>query len=310
VEVTSRADWLVDGLSALPNVFVSASPQWSDEHEYRYPVTARLVGHYPAWFPASDRLNEDQRANWLPPYYEIMRCLLTIEVPTEQDVRNFAPQKEVRLVETFRSTLGVRASLVVYPTEVRADGMWDVCYVWEPEGGRLLSPEDYAAELNKERDPRAEDEPQIKEINRSINDLFQRWTRTMMSGQFSINDLDALWLRRKAPGYAVLLELKRGTTRSSSVAGWQPYLDDVPNYLLMKSVTRHGAPNFDVTIQYRPDDPGRLAVHTVTLLSRMHIVGFRKILAADSGPECISLLDTHLDAIADDAYTSGHRRAR
>lgn len=239
-----------------------------------------------------------------------MRCLLTIEVPTEQDVRDFTPEKEVRLVETFRSTLGVRVSLVVYPNEVRADGMWALCYVWEPESGRLLSPEHYAAELNKERDPRSEDEPHIKDINRSMNDLFQRWTRTMMSGQFSINDLDALWLRRRTPGYAVLLELKRGATRSSSVDAWRPYLDDVANYLLMKSVTRHGAPSFDATIQYRPDEPGRLAVHTVTLLSRMHIVGFRKIVAADTGPGCVALLDTHLEAIADNAYSSSQRRAR
>lgn len=45
MEITSRGDWLVDGLSALPNAFVSASPHWSQEHAYRYPVTARLVGH-------------------------------------------------------------------------------------------------------------------------------------------------------------------------------------------------------------------------------------------------------------------------
>src|SRR2546430_12686006 len=45
-----------------------------------------------------------------------------------------------------------------------------------------VAPKDYAAILNKLRDPSASDEPsEVKPINSTMNDVFQRWTRTYLT---------------------------------------------------------------------------------------------------------------------------------
>ncbi|WP_235201209.1 hypothetical protein, partial [Pseudomonas aeruginosa] len=107
-----------------------------------------------------------------------------------------------------------------------------------------------------------------KAINKSLNDVFQIFTRSLVSWQFSINDVDVLVT---APGGVIFLELKR-----SSVTPWQPYLDDAANYLLMRSLTRLVPKGIDFTLRYDLDRPTEVEVHTILGISREVIPGFRK----------------------------------
>ena len=154
---------------------------------------------------------------------------------------------------------------------------------------KAVDPTDFASELNKRRGGRSEDEPEvIKKINKTENDVFQNFTRTMLSRQFSINDIDVLV---KTPRGIATLELKR-----SSKNPWSPYLDDVPNYLLLRSLSIKLSSAIDFTIHYDQDQPGEIEIHTILSISRDSIPGFSKLISASDANSAISIL---LDTLKD-----------
>jgi len=63
-----------------------------------------------------------------------------------------------------------------------------------------------------------------KTINRSVNDAFQAWTRTHLTRNCVVNDLDALLIGKDAQ---TVCELKRV---KAALTDWKPYLDDYHNY--------------------------------------------------------------------------------
>lgn len=340
---TVRNDWLPNAL-ARAGFFVSGSPISSRRcgvGEGR--VTIRFIGH----FPLAMHTAEGERFRGLPSHYELMQGLVTVEMPTQQEVSAFVASADlVTLVERLRRLFETPIAVVVYAStsqtgpqggQAIGDPLWvrdlDHADGWSHEG--IISPTDYAARINGRRAPVLGDDPQIKPVHISLNDAFQDWTRNYLSSQLSINDIDALRMQEPAsePPRVLIVELKRSLI---GLETWMPYLDDIPNFMLTKAVARKHVQRraLDVTIQYQAPRPGQqvdrpwredaVGLHGVTAVSYEGITGFRKIVQADQTAwtqepaatrdrakhaAVVAAITAELAQIMDEAYTSNNRRS-
>jgi hypothetical protein len=296
---TARDDWFTEALANTPGAFVSGSPAFAARTGLQSQPIARVIGHFPRWFPASAPTPAGL-THWLPPYYEIMQGLLSIGVPTKEDVENHVPSsKELALAETLQARLGIPFAVLTYADGGGGTEIPQLLAITDVgTSTRLVAAANLAEELNRRRDPDSVTPPQVKPINASMNDALQRWTRSMLSSEFAVTDIDALLILGKSTW---LLELKR------SREPWHPYVDDVPNYLLAKSVTRRSAGACDLTINYLRDLEGHAAVHALLHVARDRVVGFKKSFAHATASSCIESIREWLGTI-DETYTSDNTR--
>jgi hypothetical protein len=70
----------------------------------------------------------------------------------------------------------------------------------------------------------------VKPINKSVNDLFQTWSRAYLNPYCVVNDIDAI---AKGLKTEKIIELKRPV---ESVADWKPYKNDLRNYQRSKEL--------------------------------------------------------------------------
>lgn len=295
---TKRKDWLTEGLSAEDKVFVSGSDAFSERIGATGQLTLRIFGHHPLnETPPSD---PTERRTWLPSYYKIPFVVLTCEMERQDAVDSFNPYAERRIRDYLSNALGLPTYLVAYSRDNL--NLAEAFHITSPNNvSELQTPSDFANQINRLRAGRLEDEPEDrKAINKSLNDVFQIFTRSLVSWQFSINDVDVLVT---APGGVIFLELKR-----SSVTPWQPYLDDAANYLLMRSLTRLVPKGIDFTLRYDLDRPTEVEVHTILGISREVIPGFRKKV---SGPNECSVIKEVLALLRDpDIQAYGSQKSR
>ncbi len=103
----------------------------------------------------------------------------------------------------------------------------------------------------------------FKDINKSINDSFQKWTRFHLSKYLVINDFDMI-----IPSKSLIIELKRVVER---IEDWRPYLDDKGNYLALSKIcsTNHLRMH---TIAYNYDRE-IIAIHDLITINDHIIVG-------------------------------------
>jgi hypothetical protein len=284
---TKRDDWFTNELAKQRTIFVSGSEDFSSRVKSAGLLTLRVFGHHPASVPPPT--DKYERKKWLPPFYTIPFCILTCELKEQQDVSEFFPAQEEKIRNYIASRLKLPVYLVVYSADnLRLSGAF---FVIDPDGqSRTVVPALFAEELNTKRNGRAEDEPEKhKELNKSENDVFQQFTRTLISWQYSINDVDALFAM---PDRIALLELKR-----SSVNPWRPYLADVPNYLLMRSLSFMSDQTFDLTVHYDEKVEGKLDIHTISQISRDALPGSSiSIERSDAYSAVQSLLNLVKDA--------------
>lgn len=276
---TQRSDWLTDDLAGRNKVFVSGSPKCSSRMKAAGLLTLRLFGHHPA--NVTPPKNSNERRTWMPPYYELPFAVLTCELPDGTAVISFDPKVEETVRSYFQKAIGIPIYLVGYSADNKDLSL--SFYVSNPSGmASMMMPKDYAQEINKLRVGYSDEEPsEIKEINKTLNDVFQRFTRSMVSWQYSINDLDALVA---VPGGIAFLELKR-----SSKKLWSPYVNDAPNYLLMRSLTRKSPSGVDFTLRY-DEDSTKIDVHTLLDVSREVIPGYSVTFSGVDGGATVDAL--------------------
>ena len=234
---TARSDWFSDELARREGCFVSASETTSARFVERGLVTVRLVGHFPPEFPPPQ--DAALRRQWIPPYYRLLMLFVAVEFEAQSSVDAFSPSSRLsRLRAWLAATFAVPTAIVAFAREATEEGLFPSLWVHDPglvEPAAVVDPYTYADRLNRRRNPLVGDDPtQVKPINKSINDMFQRWTRAYLTGQLSINDLDAI-VHLDAPSRVFILEVKR-----SNVSNWTPDLNDVPNFMLMKAASRQG----------------------------------------------------------------------
>lgn len=301
---TERDDWLSDTL-AKAKYFVSGSPVTSKDYVDSGLVTLRFAAHHPAGIQRPKELASDYRRIWLPSHYDLMMSFLAIELEDEEQVTQFQPkQKLLTLASYINKLFSIPVSIVAFSSDT--PGKLNERF-WVRDAGvkvdGLISPAEYARLLNEMRNPLDWDEPQKKDLNRSLNDHFQMWTRAYLSGQLSINDVDALkTIERKGSDNIILIcELKRP---KEDVESWMPYLNDVPNFMLAKSIARSSGNAIDVTIQYNNNQEKKISVHIITHVTKERITGFRKVIAGESREEIVTNIQKYISDICDRVYTS------
>lgn len=256
--------------------FVSGNHALSKKHfGLAVPIRLRIAGHHPPEIP------RDQSADWLPPYYVIMKGFVTVEIahlsltPT---ICSTIDKLKIFANKLF-TALNSPGALVIYSSIEDNEGIPSFFWVYDTQlsiEGEEIDPRDYAKKINEQRNPSEQGEPgKIKKMNSNINDPFQKWTRSLISKQFSFCDVDVLvasndWKK------IYIIELKK-----SKVKDWMPYLDDAPNYLLFQSIKRLSKEDVDVrdyVIHYDYSDESFLDAYILDKISRKEITGVYKRL--------------------------------
>jgi len=117
----------------------------------------------------------------------------------------------------------------------------------------------------------------VKAENQSINDSFQSWTRSNLSGFLTINDFDSLCLKEKDSSLHVL-ELKRVQEEPEE---WCPYLDDFSNYYACQKISGR---KFRVIV-YNELSITKVAVFKFDEIEKHKFVGRRWVVSTSScGP--------------------------
>jgi len=88
----------------------------------------------------------------------------------------------------------------------------------------------------------------VKPINKSVNDLFQVWSRSYLNPYCVVNDVDALVRGEKTNK---IIELKRPV---ESAAEWKPYRNDLRNYQRSKELSEMTSSEI-VNIAYNLNKP-------------------------------------------------------
>lgn len=317
---TLRTDWLTDELAGHGGVFVSGSRVSSQRicgEDFGGLLTLRVIGHFP--HEMAQRVDRTQQRGWLPSHYQLMMAFVAVELPTQDEVDAFNPGRKLlefrQYVEKLLNSGGAARVWVSLIAFHQARGtLFGRLWVRDEALGFAGGLEDawaYAQAINGARAPLAGDDPaRVKPINRSLNDSFQNWTRSYLTGQLAINDIDAL-VRLPVSGSGsrtvAVLELKR-----SGLAGWRPYLDDVPNYMLYKAVARQAGHAIDLTVRYAYRNPARdsraAEIHVLSSVSHDRILGFSKTVSGHDASSTVAALLTELSRMIDRAYTSTTRR--
>ncbi len=297
---TKMNDWFTDALAKEEGVFVSGSDTFSQRVGSAGKLTLRIFGHHPP--DTTPPSNAAERRRWLPPYYEIPFAVLTCELPDQISVDSFDPESEAAIRHFLSKLLGLTIYLVAYSCGNK--NLVEGFHVTSSgDISHLRSPGEFAKEINDLRAGKVEDEPaKEKGLNKSLNDVFQTFTRKLISKQFSINDVDAL---AKVPGGVAFLELKR-----SGMVPWKPFLDDAANYLLMRSLTRKVENGVDFTIRYDPKNQQGADVHTILGISREIIPGVSKKITGSEASEVIGAVMALLRDPEIQAYSSHNKLRR
>lgn len=113
-----------------------------------------------------------------------------------------------------------------------------------------------------------------KEINKTVNDIFQAWTRAYLSKFITVNDFDVVWIDKTA----YILELKRV---EEDIDTWEPYLDDSSNYIACQQIINQSNINPKVgkflTIVYNENQSDLAGVFVFTNISKDLLQGYKSI---------------------------------
>lgn len=113
----------------------------------------------------------------------------------------------------------------------------------------------------------------IKEVNKSINDNFQKWTRSNLSKFITINDFDAISINTST---IYILELKRV---EEDINTWLPYLDDYGNYKACDNIIK--SLNLDLnhfrTIAYNLNNQDKIAICILTSIEKDKYKLFKEV---------------------------------
>lgn len=100
---------------------------------------------------------------------------------------------------------------------------------------------------------------EVKELNKSINDDFQLFTRQKLSKYLVANDIDALM----TGGLLLFIELKRIDEAFNDLADWMPYLDDFSNYSALHHISKTLEGSRVRVIAYPKNKSSMVAIHEI-----------------------------------------------
>jgi hypothetical protein len=117
-----------------------------------------------------------------------------------------------------------------------------------------------------------------KELNKSINDNFQQWTRNNLSKFITINDFDAISIHTPS---AYILELKRV---EEDINTWLPYLDDYANYKACDNIIKSLKLDLNHfrTIAYNINNENEIAICMLISIEKDKYKLFKEVTTLDN----------------------------
>lgn len=221
----------------------------------------------------------DTRAG-LPSRYDVFKTLLCICIPGTAELET--PLEELSMVqkgfiERLQKLLTDEISIISYYDDPSTNFV-----VWDRALGlecAAISPADYASLLGQAMDYRG---PlgSGKPANTEIGDVIRQWGAMYLPRYIVVSDIDALVQtdrptsingREPVTKSIVIVEIK-----STKKGDWSPYRSDIPNYMLMESLSRKtGLPW--VILHHVKSDPTRATLWHIPAISYEEIHGCHSI---------------------------------
>ena len=206
MDKTVKKDWLNDYFSEN-GTLMSGHPSFAEQFGLSNSIscTIRFIHDY-------------QKANSI--------FFLTIETTDKKEFENFKSHRNNSALTGLYNLFGKSLIVLFYSK--------DSFYMYDFGSGGIT---DTSSELLKEIIKRLNSNLVLstgstKQINKTINDTFQQWTRRELTSKCVVNDIDGIFLRN---GKCILIELKRVKDRLHE---WRPFLDDLPNYKALKVISK------------------------------------------------------------------------
>ena len=242
--MTKKHDWLNDLLASVSGMLVSGHPSFSERIGLRTDdtVVLRFVGNR----------------------RQTIALILTILSDMEEwgrTKRTIASSPNARqIIMQISTILGARVCIVLCDNDIA--GAFSVSD--DLESFHDADDQDLLRYFERVNIEMTQNPGTYKEINISINDSFQRWTRQYLSRYLVVNDLDALLLSKPA-----IFELKRV---KEDIADWRPYVDDSANYAALMLICKNAKIPLRV-IAYQVDNRDLVALHQVQSATKACIEG-------------------------------------
>ncbi len=242
-QYTSRNDWLHSQVGFLNEVYVSGHPSFSKNLSLNHNSIVSLR------FAANRK--------------EIYGYFITIQASAfyweEIEAKVATSEKFYGIYKKFLNLLNRQILIIIYDNDQtdRFSISEDLKTFNEVNSHGLKV---YFSKYN----PKIIENPgTFKEINKSINDSFQIWTRSNLSKYIVINDFD-LFIPKKS----LIIELKRVQER---IEDWRPYLDDKGNYLSLLNICKsNGLEMLVIAYNYNRKE---IALHIINEVNDRVIVG-------------------------------------
>lgn len=212
----------------------------------------------------------------LPSRYEVFRTLLCICIPSTSKLET--PLEHLSLVqqgfvERLQKLLSNEIAIISYYDDPSTHFV-----VWDRVIGlecAAISPADYASLLSKEmgyRGPLGSGKP----ANTEIGDVIRQWGVRYLPRYIVVSDIDALVQTDRSTSTnisepvtpsIVIVEIK-----STKKGNWSPYRSDIPNYMLMESLSRKAGLPW-VILHHVKVDPTRATLWHIPAVSYDEIHG-------------------------------------
>lgn len=240
---TVKNDWLNNWLSNNNNTFVSGDDKF--RNSLNLPLEAKSTIRY---------INLRSKYLWI----------LTIEAP-EEVWRSVKEQLENNgLFNSINSKFQNKLNVLLFSPNTLDS------FSYKSHNGNYIDTDSNGLQtmLNKELPEVNQNLGTRKEMNKSINDNFQIWTRSNLSKYCVINDFDAVYLSDKQN---IIYELKRV---KEDISTWEPYIDDSRNYQRINQISSQ-LDFSNITIAYNLNNTSIFAVHKNLIPQASQISGVR-----------------------------------
>ena len=175
--------------------------------------------------------------------------LLTIETTDNNELSKFINNKPSQSLKPFYGVFGTDLMVLFY-------SKFDFALYDKPTNSIItISSSDLQNIVSVINPNLTKSIGSTKDINKTINDAFQAWTRSNLTKKCVVNDIDGFYYVES--GKSKFLELKRV---EQDLDTWRPYLDDLPNYRALREISNQlkGA---ILVYAYQSNNDTQLAMH-------------------------------------------------
>lgn len=236
MNTTEKKDWLNDYLGNKDSFYVSSHNSFNAKVELpdSYDISIRFVGN--------------QRMD-----YEFLLVLIVDSL----DLKHLTDNSKVdNFMILFSKKFNKQLHIIIAQKDVSSDIFFTSTKTSDFKKYSSKELRDYFTKIN----PNITNETGVlKEINKTMNDSFQYWTRNNLSKYITVNDIDAFFI---SDSIVFILELKRV---KEDLKTWLPYIDDISNYKACDKIVKSLESSFNNfrTVAYNIDNDKEVAICVV-----------------------------------------------